>query len=156
MDETLYRPCVGLAILNEDGRVFVGQRFDAVVEAWQMPQGGIDPGETPIEAAYRELFEETGLKPDHVALLKELPDWLFYDLPVELQGTLWGGRYKGQRQKWFVFRLMARDAAINIAHDKTPEFCAWQWLTPNELPDHIVPFKRDLYARVVRAIVEEV
>jgi putative (di)nucleoside polyphosphate hydrolase len=143
-----YRPGVGIMLLNTEGRVFVGQRLDSRVEAWQMPQGGIDPGEEPYAAALRELEEETGVAPHLVALVAESRDWLSYDLPPELQGRIWGGCYRGQRQKWFALKFLGTDADVNIA---TPhqEFRAWQWAERDELPSLIVPFKRPLYAQLL-------
>ncbi len=145
-----YRPGVGIMLLNADNRVFVGQRLDSVVEAWQMPQGGIDPGEEPLAAASRELEEETGVRPDLTTLIAEAREWLSYDLPPELMGRIWGGKYRGQRQKWFAMRFLGTDADVNIA-TAHPEFRAWQWAKPAELPDLIVPFKRPLYAELLRA-----
>ena len=142
-----YRPCVGIMLFNREGRVFVARRIDMVSEAWQMPQGGIDPGEDPAEAAFRELGEEVGTRAAEIMAATE--DWLDYDLPVELIGKLWKGRYRGQRQKWFAMRFLGSDADIDIETDK-PEFCEWKWVEPPELPGLIVPFKRDLYAELVR------
>lgn len=142
-----YRPCVGLVIVNRDGRVFAGQRIDNPGPAWQMPQGGIDPGETPREAALRELAEETGIAPDRVEILAETRDWLRYDLPPELVPRLWGGRYRGQKQRWFLMRFLGSDADIDIRAGH-PEFSRWAWLAPEDLLARIVPFKRDTYARV--------
>ncbi|WP_448660464.1 RNA pyrophosphohydrolase [Sphingomonas sp. CJ99] len=143
-----YRPCAGVMILNADGKVLVGQRFDSVVEAWQMPQGGIDPGEDPLETAYRELWEETGIERHLVELIARAPEELFYDLPDELIGRIWKGQWRGQRQHWFLFRFTGTDADVNIATPE-PEFKAWRWADPAELPDLIVPFKRDLYQRIL-------
>lgn len=141
-----YRPCVGVMLINADNRVWVGQRIDMVAEAWQMPQGGIDPGEEPLEAALRELEEEIGTaKAEPIA---ETRGWLRYDLPDHLHGKLWGGRYRGQEQKWFLMRFLGPDADIDIA-TKHPEFAVWDWVEPERLPDLIVPFKRDLYRRVL-------
>ncbi|MDG5487446.1 RNA pyrophosphohydrolase [Sphingomonas sp. FW199] len=143
-----YRPCAGVMILNRDGQVLVGQRFDSVVEAWQMPQGGIDPGEAPLETAYRELWEETGIERHLVELVAEAPDEFFYDLPDDLIGRIWKGKWRGQRQRWFLFRFLGTDADVNIATPE-PEFRAWRWADPAELPDLIVPFKRTLYQQLL-------
>jgi putative (di)nucleoside polyphosphate hydrolase len=146
LDEHLYRPCVGIALFNAMAQVFVGRRIDSAAEAWQLPQGGIDKGEDALHAARRELHEETGVT--NAALLAELPGWYSYDLPPELQGTLWGGRYKGQRQRWFALQLDGGDEHINIATPH-PEFNAWRWATLDELPILAVPFKRALYTQLV-------
>lgn len=143
-----YRPCAGVILLNRDGQVFVGQRLDSTLEAWQMPQGGIDPGEDPLDAAYRELWEETGVVRDHVELLAAPEIELEYDLPDDLIGKVWKGKWRGQRQRWFLFLLNADDDAIDIVTAE-PEFRAWRWIDPRALPDVIVPFKRDLYVRLL-------
>jgi putative (di)nucleoside polyphosphate hydrolase len=143
-----YRPCAGIMLLNAQGQVFVGQRRDASVEAWQMPQGGIDPGEDAETAALRELGEETGIAPDKVALIAVAPHDLTYDLPPELVGKVWKGRYRGQIQRWFLYRFLGEDNDVDIA-TRHPEFTAWRWIDPATLPDVIVPFKRDLYAQVI-------
>jgi putative (di)nucleoside polyphosphate hydrolase len=145
-----YRACAGVMLLNHDGQVFVGQRLDSTLEAWQMPQGGIDPGEAPRDTAIRELGEETGIAPEHLELVAEAPAELFYDLPEEMIGRVWGGKYRGQRQRWFLFRFTGTDADVNIqtAH---PEFRAWRWADPADLPTMIVPFKRTLYEEVLDA-----
>ncbi len=148
-DALPYRPCAGVILLNAQGQVFVGQRLDSTLEAWQMPQGGIDPGEDPLDAAYRELWEETGVVRDHVELVAAPEIELEYDLPDDLIGKVWKGKWRGQRQRWFLFRLNAGDEAIDIATAE-PEFRAWRWLDPRELPDVIVPFKRDLYIELLR------
>jgi len=135
-------------LLSADNRVFVGQRIDSTLEAWQMPQGGIDAGETPEQAAWRELAEETGT--DAAQIVAESREWLTYDLPDELIGKLWRGRWRGQRQKWFAMRFTGVDSDIHI-DTAEPEFRAWRWADPDELPGIIVPFKRDLY----RAILDE-
>ncbi len=147
-----YRPCVGIVLLNPQGLVFVGQRLDSKLEAWQMPQGGIDDGEDPRTTALRELEEETGIKPHLVEVIAETPEWHYYDLPDEMVGTIWKGRYAGQRQKWFSMRYLGGDAdvAIDTAH---PEFKAWRWAEAHTLVDLAVPFKRDLYADVLAVLL---
>ncbi|MEF9601286.1 RNA pyrophosphohydrolase [Paracoccus sp. PXZ] len=142
-----YRPCAGVVLINPMGRVFAGQRIDNPGPAWQMPQGGIDQGETPREAALRELVEETGVTTDLVDVLAETPGWVTYDLPPELLGKVWKGRYGGQKQKWFAMRFLGEDSAVRIATEH-PEFERWQWMRAVDLIDSIVPFKRDVYARV--------
>ncbi len=149
-----YRPCVGIMLVNQTGHVFVGQRIDNHSDAWQMPQGGIDPGEDPQEAALRELGEETGLNPAHVEIVAETVDWVNYDLPTELVPKLWKGRYRGQKQKWFLMRFKGVDDDININTD-TPEFSAWRWLPSSELIGAIVPFKRDVYRSVLAEFGEK-
>ncbi len=145
-----YRAGVGIMLVNAEGRVFVGQRFDSVVEAWQMPQGGIDEGEDPYAAALRELEEETGVQPHLTEPIAETDGWLTYDLPPELVGTIWKGRYRGQRQKWYALRFLGTDADVNLeAHPGHAEFKAWQWARIDELADRIVPFKQALYAELV-------
>jgi putative (di)nucleoside polyphosphate hydrolase len=143
-----YRPCAGVMLLNREGRVFVGQRLDSKLEAWQMPQGGIDPGETPHDAAIRELWEETGVEARHAELIAEAPEELYYDLPDELIGKVWKENWRGQRQRWFLFRFLGEDHDVDIATGH-PEFRAWRWAEPAELPDIIVPFKRDLYRQLL-------
>ncbi|WP_353203436.1 RNA pyrophosphohydrolase [Sphingomonas sp.] len=145
-----YRPCAGIMLLNRDGKVFVGQRIDAMVEAWQMPQGGIDDGEDPEIAALRELGEETGIAPDKVALIAVAAEELFYDLPEDLVGKVWKGKWRGQRQRWFLYQFLGEDADVNIA-TAHPEFKTWDWITPETLPDVIVPFKQQLYREVLAA-----
>jgi putative (di)nucleoside polyphosphate hydrolase len=143
-----YRPCAGVMLLNRDGRVFVGQRLDSTLEAWQMPQGGIDPGENALEAAFRELWEETGVARHHAELIAEAPEELQYDLPDELIGKVWKGKWRGQRQRWFLLRFLGEDSDIDIA-TAHPEFRAWRWSDPADLPALIVPFKRALYTRLL-------
>lgn len=147
-----YRPCVGVMLVNVDGKVFVGQRIDNPgSDAWQMPQGGIDKGEAPQDAALRELREETGLLPEHVSIISRMEEPVRYDLPDELIGTIWGGKYRGQEQQWFLARLTASDDAIDIAADDHQEFSVWKWVEPEDLPDLIVPFKRQVYRQVLEA-----
>jgi putative (di)nucleoside polyphosphate hydrolase len=143
-----YRPCVGVMLFNADGLVFVGKRIDQTVEGWQMPQGGIDGDETPAQAALRELEEETGT--NKAQILREMDEWLAYDLPNHLLGVALHGRYRGQRQKWIAMRFTGTDADINIATEH-PEFGHWKWLAVEALPRLIVPFKRDTYAKVIAA-----
>ena len=143
-----YRPCAGVMLVNREGQVLVGQRLDSTLEAWQMPQGGIDKGEDARAAAVRELWEETGIRADLVELIAEAPEELFYDLPDELIGVIWKGKWRGQRQMWFLFRFLGEDKDVNIATAE-PEFRAWRWADPADLVDLIVPFKRELYRNVL-------
>lgn len=143
-----YRPCVGVMLINREGLVFVGRRIDQTVEGWQMPQGGIDGTETPVEAGLRELKEEIGT--DKAQMLREMDEWLCYDLPQHLLGVALHGRYRGQRQKWLAMRFLGNDHDINI-RTAEPEFAAWKWLAMEALPRLIVPFKRDTYAKVIAA-----
>ncbi|WP_022684182.1 RNA pyrophosphohydrolase [Sphingobium bisphenolivorans] len=147
--ELSYRPCVGVMLVNMDGKVFVGQRIDSQVEAWQMPQGGIDDGEDVRAAALRELGEETGVGEAHVEFIAKAREEHFYDLPTELIGKLWGGKYRGQRQYWFLARFLGSDEDINI-QTSHPEFKEWKWIDPETLPDLIVPFKRKLYRDILQ------
>lgn len=146
-----YRPCVGVVLINRDGLIFTGQRLDQTMEAWQMPQGGIDPGEEPLQTAIRELGEETGIDAALISLLGETPEWHYYDLPDELIGKTWKGRYAGQRQKWFAMRFLGSDADVNIA-TAHPEFRAWRWSTIDTLVELAAPFKRELYADVITVL----
>ena len=145
VDGLPYRRGVGIVLVNRAGRVFVGRRLDTP-DAWQMPQGGIDPGETPADAARRELFEETHVR--SARLLAETRDWLRYDLPPRLAGRVWGGRYGGQAQKWLAFRFDGTDAEIDLTAHK-PEFGAWRWVEPSALLPGIVDFKRAVYTQVL-------
>ena len=143
-----YRPCVGVVLVNAEGRVFTGQRLDFKSDAWQMPQGGIDPGESVEEAALRELWEETGVTADKVRIEAVTEDWIPYDLPHDLVGKLWKGRFRGQEQKWVLMRFLGTDADVNIEMEH-PEFSEWTWMPVDALIDNIVPFKREVYARVL-------
>ncbi len=147
-DDRPYRPCVGIFLLNSTDQVFAGRRIDSRAEAWQMPQGGIDLGETPIDACLREMQEEIGC--NKADLLCEHREWLNYDIPLPLADRLWHGQYKGQKQKWMALRFTGHDADIDI-NTEIPEFCEWQWLEPATLVELAVPFKRDVYERVLRA-----
>ena len=152
MDKTTlpYRPCAGVMLMRRDGRVFVGQRLDSTLEAWQMPQGGLDPGEEAEAAALRELEEETGIPRDKVEILARAPEQLLYDLPDDLIGKVWKGKWRGQRQTWFLMRFTGEDADVNLQTPE-PEFRAWKWAEPQELPDLIVPFKQGLYRDILKA-----
>ena len=150
MSDLPYRPCAGVMLVNREGLVFVGQRLDSTLEAWQMPQGGIDPGEDALAAATRELWEETGVAPDKVDLVAEAPGEFTYDLPPELIGKVWKGKWRGQVQRWFLFRFLGEDSDVDI-RTPHPEFRAWRWIKPAELPRVIVPFKRQLYEDVLAA-----
>jgi len=150
-----YRPCVGVVLLNREGRVFIGRRIDGPehvdrAHAWQMPQGGIDPGEEPWPAALRELHEETNVH--SVERVGEIADWLSYDIPREIVGQAWKGKYRGQTQKWFALRFTGAESEIDIAHPggaHQAEFAAWRWEPLEKVPELVVPFKRAVYERVV-------
>ncbi|AXS38961.1 RNA pyrophosphohydrolase [Breoghania sp. L-A4] len=150
-----HRPCVGVMLINRDGLVWVGRRMDGpeqedAAHRWQMPQGGIDKGEDPLAAARRELFEETSVS--SISLLAEATDWYSYDLPAAVAGQAWKGKYRGQTQKWFAFRFEGDDSEIDVIkppHGHKPEFSAWRWEKAENLPQLIIPFKRDVYEKVV-------
>ena len=152
-DEHLYRRGAGVMLLNSEGQAWVGARIDNPADAWQMPQGGIDDDEDAWTGALRELEEETGIRPDLVQKIAEHPERLRYDLPGEWREKLWRGKWKGQMQHWFLARFLGEDGDVNLqtAH---PEFRAWKWVDPAHLPDLIVPFKRDLYRRLVEDFAE--
>lgn len=153
-----YRPCVGVMVLNRDGRAFIGRRLGGPEHVdddhvWQMPQGGIDEGEEAFPAALRELYEETSIR--SVEKVGEVAQWLHYDIPREIVGQAWKGKYRGQKQKWFALRFTGEDAEIDIAHPgggaHKPEFVAWRWEPVENLPALIIPFKRPVYEQVVEA-----
>ena len=147
-----YRACVGIMLVNRQGRAFVGRRIDNKEgDWWQMPQGGMDEGEDAEETALRELGEETGIAAEKVEIIAQAKERLRYDLPAELQGKLWGGRYRGQEQAWFLARFLGEDADIDLEAHDPPEFCDWRWVDAETLPDLIVPFKKRIY----RAVLEE-
>lgn len=150
-----YRPCAGIFLLNRRGQVFAGRRNDVdandmiarlIDKPWQLPQGGIDPGETPAQAVMREMLEEVGT--DNAAILAQSRQWHCYDLPKEIADMKWAGKYRGQAQKWFALRFDGADSEINIA-TKHPEFDAWKWVDIDDVCDLVVAFKRDVYARIV-------
>lgn len=148
-----YRKGVGVVLLNGVGQVFVAQRIDTAEPAWQMPQGGIDDDEDPLAAAFRELEEEIGTaKADVIA---ETDGWLRYELPADLQNKVWKGKYRGQKQKWYLMRFTGNDADINL-ETSHPEFSAWRWIEFERLPELIIGFKRVLYEQVVAAFAEQV
>lgn len=146
IEELPYRPAVGIMLLNQDNMVFVGKRIDTKSEAWQMPQGGIDAGEEARVAVLRELQEEVGS--GNAEIIAESKGHYYYDLPHDLVAIAWGGKYKGQQQKWFALRFLGADSDINI-HTEHAEFCEWKWVEMASLPDIIVPFKRDLYTNLI-------
>jgi putative (di)nucleoside polyphosphate hydrolase len=155
-EELPYRPCAGMAVLNQNGLIFIGRRVEGPehidnVHVWQMPQGGIDEGEDPYPAALRELHEETNIR--SVEKLGEIKDWLYYDIPRDIVGRAWKGRYRGQKQKWYAFRFVGDESEIDIAHPAgghEPEFVEWRWELMENLPNLVVPFKRKVYEQVVR------
>ena len=155
-DSLPYRPCVGTAVFNRKGLVFIGRRIDGPEHTdeshiWQLPQGGVDPGEDSWPAALRELYEETNIR--SVEKLGEIAEWLSYDIPREIAGQAWSGRYRGQRQKWFALRFTGADREIDVAHPAgghEPEFLQWRWEPLGSIPDLVVPFKRQIYQRVVK------
>jgi putative (di)nucleoside polyphosphate hydrolase len=155
-----YRPCAGIMLLNRDGLVFIGRRSSGpehidATHGWQMPQGGIDEDEDPYQAALRELYEETNIR--SVQKLGEIADWLAYDIPREIIGEAWGGKYRGQKQKWYALRFTGEDSEIDISnpagtHD--PEFIAWRWVAMGKLAELVVPFKQKTYERVIKEFIK--
>ena len=148
IDKLPYRPNVGIMVVNKDGHIFVAKRIDHYSDAWQMPQGGIEPDEDLQTAALRELHEETGISDNKVDQVAEIEEWITYDLPTNLIPQLWNGKYRGQKQKWFLMKFLGDDADIDI-ETQHPEFSSWKWIAPEELPQTIVSFKRDGYVRVL-------
>ena len=140
---------VGIALLNHENKVFVGKRIDNPKNYWQMPQGGIDKNESFVEAAKRELEEETGVKT--IKILKEFDGWLIYDLPKNLIDKIWKGRYRGQKQKWFIMKFLGKNNEINI-RTKNPEFIDWKWIDPSDLPKVVVNFKSDIYKKLAKEL----
>ena len=149
LEKLPYRENVGIMLVNYQNMVFVGQRLDNHQDAWQMPQGGIDPGENAEDAAFRELEEETGVIKDFAQIEAISKDWINYELPVELIPSLWQGRYRGQKQKWFLMRFCGSDEQVNIA-TSNPEFATWKWLAISELEKNIVDFKKAVYRKVIK------
>ena len=150
LSERPYRPCVGLMVFNKNGEVFCGQRIDNKAEAWQLPQGGIDEGETPIEAGFRELKEETSII--NVKYVCEYPDWINYDIPLPLANTLWNAEYRGQVQRWLLFYFTGENSEINI-NTKYAEFKKWEWIQPNQLPLRAISFKKIVYSQILKTFI---
>ena len=151
MSELPYRPCAGFMLVNHERKVFVGQRIDASAHGfWQMPQGGIDKGEDPQEAALRELEEETGIGAHLVEVIAPASRTMLYDLPPDLLGRVWKGKYRGQEQFWYLGRFLGSDADINLEAHDPPEFNEYRWIAPEQLPDLIITFKRDVYTALVK------
>lgn len=148
-----YRPGAGVMLLNREGKVFVAQRLDSTLEAWQMPQGGLDEGEDPQEGALRELEEETGISRDKVEIVARCPIELTYDLPPDLVGKMWKGKWRGQRQTWFLMRFLGEDEDVEL-ETADPEFRAWKWAEAAELPALIVPFKKAMYTKLLEAFAD--
>ncbi len=145
----LYRSGVGIMIINSNKKIFVGKRIDNNSDAWQMPQGGLDAGESEDRALLRELKEETGIGADHIKILKKSDNYYYYNLPYKLQKKFWGGKYLGQKQRWYLLEFIGDDAAINV-RTEDPEFSDWKWIEKNDIVDSIVPFKREMYEDVLK------
>lgn len=150
-DQLLYRKCVGIMVINNDNHILVGKRIDSKYDAWQMPQGGIDEGETAKDAAFRELKEEIGT--NNVEIIAESEHWHNYDIPDDLIPKFWNGKYRGQTQKWYLVKFLGEDSEINIETEE-PEFCEWKWAEPLTLPIIIVPFKREIYKTIVNEFTQ--
>tara|TARA_Y100000590_G_scaffold320443_1_gene362781 strand:- start:237 stop:713 length:477 start_codon:yes stop_codon:yes gene_type:complete len=148
-EEIPLRLGVGIALLNDSNEVFVGKRIDNPEDFWQMPQGGVDKNENFLDAAKRELEEETGIK--NVKLIKEIEGWIIYDLPKNLLGKIWKGKYRGQKQKWFIMKFLGNNNEINI-NTKKPEFMNWKWIKPSKLPEVAVNFKIDIYKKISKEV----
>ena len=148
-DEIPLRIGVGIALLNDSNEVFVGKRIDNPEDFWQMPQGGVDKNENFLDAAKRELEEETGIK--NVKLIKEIEGWIIYDLPKNLLGKIWKGKYRGQKQKWFIMKFLGKNEEINLK-TKNPEFLEWKWIDPKNLPNVAVNFKVNIYTRIMQEL----
>jgi putative (di)nucleoside polyphosphate hydrolase len=148
-----YRPAAGVMLINDERQVWVGQRLDNALDAWQMPQGGLDKGEAPLEGALRELEEETGIRRDLVEQVAQAREELYYDLPPDLVGKVWKKNWRGQRQTWFLMRFLGADSDVDIETPE-PEFRAWRWVESAELPHLIVPFKKKLYEDVLEAFAD--
>jgi len=146
-----YRPGVGVMMINNENKILVGRRIDTKEDAWQMPQGGIDDGESPYQAALRELKEEIGTC--NVELISCTRNWFYYDIPEYLVDKLWNGKYRGQKQKWFLVRFLGQDEEIDV-NTEVPEFMSWRWASVEELPEIIVPFKRRLYSEIIEEFEE--
>jgi len=153
IEEINYRRCVGMMVINNHKKFFTGQRLDFSSTAWQMPQGGIDINESPKVAAFRELKEETSIQQSNVELLAVSKGWVKYDLPDDLVPLIWNGKYKGQKQKWFLFKFLGNDSDINIS-TLEPEFSRWRWSTEKQLVNSIVPFKKKVYQTVLKEFKE--
>ena len=150
----LYRSNIGIMLVNNDNKIFVGKRIDMPSDAWQMPQGGIDEGEEPEKAVFREMFEETGIAKDKVSLIAVTSDWLFYDFPIDLKPKLFGGNYKGQKQKWFLLHFTGKNSDINLNATDNAEFSDYKWVNPIELPSLAISFKKEVYEKLLKEFGE--